>query len=322
LRYVLTIATGKKLYVDLAANLARSFLYWHAGSDIIFQLVTDQPELVPGDVYNKIQVITVKAGELGLGFSPKLHLDKLVTGGQTLFVDSDCLVYGDLSAAFEKFKGHNVSVVGNYISSGEWFGDIKEICKKFDIKQMPKFNGGLYYLEKGDKCTQVYQLARQLEAQYDEIGFMRLRGRPNDEVLMALAMELNQQAPITDDGGILAEFVNFQSGIKSDLLKGRAELYNDPVNPGYQKNWHLTIAKPVVVHFLGYHNQVMPYIKEAKQLNYLFAHEWPQNMAKLLTFLQVTIPVVSVTYIKNMFRPAYTFLFGNRKIKKSERIID
>jgi len=320
-KFVLTIGTGKKLYVALAANLARSFLYWNKGSDIVFQLVTDQPELVPADVYNKIQVTAIKPGEFGLGFSPKLHLDKLVSEGQTLFIDSDCLVYGDLKPVFEKFKGHDVAVVGNYIATGDWFGNVGAVCEKFSISHLPKFNGGIYYLEKGDKASKVYQMARQLEPQYDDIGFIRLRGRPNDELLMSLAMELNQQKPVADDGSILAEFVNF-SAIKSDLLKGIAELYNDPNDPGYQKNWHLDMARPVVVHFLGHHNQVMPYVKEMKQLKYLFANGWTEKMARLATFLRVTVPAVTFLYLKNIFRPVYHLIFGVRAIRKSERIVD
>ncbi|MFI5140684.1 MAG: hypothetical protein ACHQIM_22895, partial [Sphingobacteriales bacterium] len=150
----------------------------------------------------------------------------------------------------------------------------------------------------------------------------RLRGRPNDELLMALAMELNQQVPVPDDGSILAEFVNFQSGIKSDLLIGFAELYNDPVNPAYKPDWPLTLARPVVVHFLGHYNQVMPYIKETKQLQYLYANKWSPGMAKFITFLQVTLPFETMLYIKNKFRPLYRSVFGLRKIKKSERIVD
>ncbi|MFI5140668.1 MAG: hypothetical protein ACHQIM_22815, partial [Sphingobacteriales bacterium] len=160
-RYILTIGTGKKLFVDLAVNLARSFLYWNTGNGIIFQLVTDQPDLVPADLYRKIQVITIKPGELGLGFSTKLHLDKLVSEGQTLFIDSDCLIYGDLNPVFEKFKGHDVSVVGDYIATGDWFGNVDAVCKKFDVSHLPKFNGGIYYLEKGDMASKVYQMARQ-----------------------------------------------------------------------------------------------------------------------------------------------------------------
>ena len=319
---VLTIATGKKIYADMAANLARSFWLWNAESNINFYVATDQPQYLPDDVKHYIKIIPVQPDEFGQGFSPKLHLDKLAPIGKTLFIDSDCLIYGNIESIFEKFADRDVSVVGGYISSGEWFGNVASICKKFDVKQIPKFNGGIYYIEKGGKATQVYTTARELEKQYDAIGFTRLRGRPNDEVLMALAMEINGQQPIPDDGSILAEFVNFQSGIKSDLLNGISELYNHPANPKYQENWRLTIARPTVVHFLGHHNQVIPYTKEVKQLKYLFENKWPPNMAKAITFVQVTLPFTISLFLKNTLRPIYRSIFGLRKIKKSERIID
>jgi len=306
----------------MAANLARSFLWWHPESDIQFQIVTDQINAVPDDIINQISIIYIKPGELGEGFSPKLHLDKLASDGQTLFIDSDCLIYGKLDPVFKVFKGHRVSVIGNYISEGEWFGNIGDICKQFNIPHMPKFNGGIYYIERGDEATRVYNAARELETQYDQIGFIRLRDRPNDEVLMSLAMELNQQVPIAEDGNILGELLNFRTGARSDLLNGLAELYNDPSNSAYNKNWPLTIGRPVIVHFLGHHNLLMPYIKEAKQLKYLFVNNLPINAARLITFIQVTLPFTIVLNLKNIFRSAYRAVFGVRKIKKSERVID
>jgi hypothetical protein len=319
---ILTIATGKKLYVDMAINLARSYWFWNKGNNINFYIATDLPEHLAEDIKAYTKIIELAPGELGKGFSPKLHLDKLAPAGQTLFIDSDCLVYGNLLPVFEKFKGHQVAVVGNYISGGEWFGDVTAICKKFDIVRLPKFNGGIYYIENGQKAHDVYQTAREKESQYDEIGFVRLRERPNDEVLMALAMELHQQTPIADDGGILAEFVNFQSGVKSDLLNGTAELYNDPVHPNYQKNWPLTISKPLVIHFLGHNNQITPYTREVKQLQYIFRDKYPAASAKFLTFFQVTLPYNAVKWLKDLLRPLYRNTVGTRKVKKSERVID
>jgi hypothetical protein len=306
----------------MAVNLARSFWLWNAQKGINLYVVTDQQELIPADVMVYVNVIQLKAGELGEGFSPKLHLDKIAPEGQTLFIDSDCLVYGNLVEVFEKFNGHHVAVTGTYISGGEWFGDIKSICAKMGIFRLPKFNGGVYYLEKSEKATAVYQKARDLEPHYDEIGFVRLRGRPNDEVLLALAMELNHEKPITDDGSILAEFVNFQSGIKSNLLKGEVTLYNNPAHPQYNSGWPLTSAKPLIVHFLGHHNQLMPYVKEAKQLEYLFGNKFSPNSTKLLTFLKVILPFEFKNSIKNTFRSFYRRIFGVREVKKSERIVD
>jgi len=320
-RYVLTIATGKKMYTDMAASLARSFLWWHPDTDIIFRIVTDNKESLPDDVLKWADILSIKPGEFGLGFSTKLHLDKLVDEGQTLFIDSDCLIYGRLDRVFEKFKGHPVSVIGNYIAEGEWFGNVADVCRQFNVRHLPKFNGGIYYLKKGEIATKVYETARSLEKRYDEIGFVRLRNRPNDEVLMALAMELNGQATIADDGSILAEFVNFQSGIKSDLLNGIAELYNDPQKHTYQKNWHLTVGKPVIVHYLGHYNQVMPYIKEVKQLKYIFENKLNPSIARLLTFFRITVFFGTASYFKKNLRPLYHLLFGTRKIKTSERVV-
>ncbi|GGH15277.1 hypothetical protein [Mucilaginibacter phyllosphaerae] len=319
---IITIATGKKLYVDMAANLVRSFILWNKDSGIRFYLATDLPQYLPADVSSYIEVINLQPNELGKGFSPKLHLDKIAPAGKTLFIDSDCLVYGSLLPVFEQFNGHQVSVVGNYAADGEWFGDIAAVCRQFHIPQLPKFNGGIYYLENGPEAAKVYAKARELEARYDEIGFVRLRGRPNDEVLMALAMQLHAQYPIEDDGLILAEFVNFKSGIKSDILKGTAELYNDSKHPLYQKNWHLTIAKPLIVHFLGHYNQLLPYTAEVKKLKYISEDRYTQSWATLLSYLKVTLPTTIGNLIKDMFRPVYRVVIGTRSIKPSERIIE
>lgn len=322
-RAVLTIATGKKLYLDMAINLARSFFLWHKDTGITFRLVTDLPVTdIPGDVRSKVEVISTLPGELGEGFSPKLHLDKLASSGQTLFIDSDCLVYRNLSFVFDEFEGNAVSVAGNYISTGEWFGNVSDICRRFNVQHLPKFNGGVYYLENGPVAAKVYQTARDLEKQYDEIGFVRLRNRPNDEMLLALAMELNKQKPIPDDGTILAEFVNFQSGIKSDLLNGAAALYNKPGHPSYQPNWHLTVARPAIVHYLGYYNQKVPYINEVSLLKLISRSNVPVWLARLIVFFQKTLPHQTIIFLKSTFRPLYRKLMGTRNIKKSERIID
>jgi hypothetical protein len=320
-RNILTIATGKKLYVDLAVNLARSFLFWHTDSSITFHLVTDQPLLVPAEVRDKIQIIAIKSGDLGPGFSPKLHLDKLVREGQTFFIDSDCLIFERLDNLFDRFKGHDVSVVGGYIADGEWFGDIGAICRNFNIKHLPKFNGGLYYLEKGPKATEVYNTVRELENRYDEIGFVRLRNRPNDEVLMALAMQLHGQTPVTDDGTIMSDPQACPGGYKIDVIKGERWLLNPPFPNPLHQNWYpFKEVSPAIVHFLGQYTLNYPYKKEVyrlikagtKQLNY---------SSEVEALITIQYPEQIKTFLKAVFRPIYRFFFGIRKIRQSERIV-
>lgn len=320
-RNVITIATGKELYIDLAINLARSFQLWNKDSGIDFYIVTDLPHLIAKDISKFANVIIVKAGEFGEGFSPKIYLDQFVPDGQNLFIDSDCLIYGSLKHTFELFLGKPVCVIGDYIGEGEWFGDIKKICENHNIRHIPKFNGGVYYLEKGEIATRVYQTAREIENNYDQVGFIRLRNRPNDEVIMALAMELHQQQLLPEDTTIMAEFVNFQSGVKTDIFKGKAVLYNTPGHKQYQLSWPFTEGHPLIVHFLGHHNQLIPYLRDVKLLS-LHSKGCSKWASTLLAFLSVTLPYYFKDLSKNLLRPIYHLLFGTRKIQKSERIID
>jgi hypothetical protein len=319
-RHILTIATGKKLYVDLALNLARSFFFWNRDTDIKFQLVTDQQEHVPADIRSKIQIINIKPGELGEGFSPKLFLDRIASEGKTLFIDSDCLIFGDLSRVFEAFKGRKVSVIGDYISEGEWFGDIKKICERFSVPHLPKFNGGIYYLEKGETASAVYETARGLESSYDEIGFIRLRNKPNDEVLMALAMQLHGQQPIPDDSTIMSDPQACPGGYAIDVIKGERWLLNPSApDPKHQSWYPFQKVSPVVFHFLGYYTQHYPYRREVYRLEKALVNNlnWFSNLKSLIV---IEYPERLKVFLKNTLRSTYHKLFGVRKIKPSERV--
>jgi hypothetical protein len=320
-KYILTIGAGKKLYVDLAVNLARSFFHWHPESDIVFNFVTDQPEAIPADIKYKIKITTIKPGELGAGFSPKLYLDRLACPGQNLFIDSDCLIFENLAGLFERFKGHEVSVAGNYIKDGEWFGDVPAICRQFNLPHLPKFNGGLYYLEKGKKAEEVYVTARKLELQYDEIGFKRLRGRPNDEVLMALAMQLHGQKPVIDDGTIMSDPQACPGGYGIDVINGKRWLINPPKpNPLHQSWYPFEKVSPAIVHFLGYYTLNFPYRREVYRLQQL-ALKKLNLLAELEALFTIQYPEQIKIGFKQLFRPVYHLFFGARKVKQSERVI-
>jgi hypothetical protein len=314
-RNVITIATGKKLYIDFAANLARSFFLHNSESDIHFYIVTDNKDLIDADILKKVSIIETSPGELGEGFSSKLHLDKLAPEGQTLFIDSDCLIFGNLDQLFNKFKGHSVSVVGDYISQGEWFGDVEKICKKFKVPHFPKFNGGIYYLEKGDNAIAVYTKARELEKEYDEIGFIRLRNTPNDEVIMALAMQIHNQKVLLDDGTILSDPQACQGGYEIDVIAGKCWLYNPPKpHPLHQEWYKFERVFPLIFHFLGDYTDHYPYKSEVYKLKH------KRNChTKFYVKVFIEYPMRLKIKIKQKLRPVYRRLVGVRKVKKSGR---
>jgi hypothetical protein len=319
-RNIITIAVGKKLYIDMAVNLYHSFINWNSLNDIEFHIVTDNPQLITTFGSHKLNIIAINPGELGTGFSSKLHLDKLAPEGQTLFIDSDCLIFGDLNFVFNRFKGRAVSVIGTYINKGDWFGDIAHICNQFNIPNLPKFNGGIYYLEKGETANKVYELARSLEKKYDEIGFKRLRGKPNDEVLMALALALNKQEPILEDATIMSDPQACPGKYKIDLIKGFTELIN-PLKPNakHQEWYPFHIINPVIFHFLGYYTNHYPYQREVKRLNYHLKSELSVRR-EIQIYIQIELVNKLSVFFKDLLRPIYHLFFGFRKIKTSDRV--
>ncbi|GAA6621356.1 hypothetical protein [Scytonema sp. NUACC26] len=318
---VITLATGKPEYIKMATNLARSFKRWHKDKSVRFVIATDQKNLIPPDLLPNIEVIEIQAGQYGQGFSPKLHLDKLAPANKTLFIDADCLCVGSLEPVFKRFSGHAVSVIGRSISEGEWFGDIGTVCLRFGVVSLPKFNGGIYYIEKGELSDRIYATARELEPQYDDIGLVRLRNRPNDELLMAISMALHNQIPIPDDGSILSDPQACPGGILIDVLRGKSKLLNPLAPHPLHQAWYPFVeVNPVLVHFLGHHTTIYPYKREELRLYLVQTQGWPIWLADFWATLFCSFPLLSTRTLKNILRPVFHKLFGVRTVLQSNRI--
>lgn len=318
-RAVLTIATGKWVYLNMAIALARSFLWWHRDSSIEFYIATDITGELPADMAG-IKVLRFEPGQLGKGFSMKLKLDQLAPAAQTLFVDADCLCIGSLETVFDRFAGHDVSVVGGNVSEGEWFGDIATTRSHFGIPTLPKFNGGVYYLEPGEKATRVYARARELESRYDELGLVRLRDCPNEELLMAISMALEGCSGIEDDGSIHGELFASPKLLQVDVLRGVARLSNPPLpDPGHRPGYPVREIEPVIVHFLGDFTTKWQYRAEEKVLRLVSLRHVPAAVARGWVNMVYRYPVMVMERLRTALRPLYRRLFGLREVKWGER---
>lgn len=314
-RSVLTIATGKPLFLQLAVTLARSFRIWNVDNDIGFAIATDQADAVPPDL-GWVTVIPLRRGQYGSGFSPKLYLNELAPADQTLFVDADCLCVGDLRPAFDAFAGRPVSTIGRVVSEGEWFGDVAAISEKFGVPGLPRFNGGAYYLERGDAADAVFKEAQALESSYDDIGFQRLRDRPNDEVLMALAMAIHGIDPLPEDGAIMNSTLAAPAGVEVDVLEGHSLLRN-PTNHPDRNDWYeQDELSPVLVHFLGSEVSRYPYRREELRLTKM-AQGWSRATATLWADLAFSAPWLARERFKNTFRTLYHRTVGVRAVRRS-----
>lgn len=318
-RAVLTIATGRRAYIDMAINLARSFLLWNRDNGIEFYLATDSVDPMPPDLA-AIRVLRHAPGELGVGFSMKLKMDTLARADQTLFIDADCLCMGPLDSVFARFEGRDVSVVGEPVASGEWFGDIERTRTQFGLPEIPKFNGGVYYFERGAGATRVFDQARALEEHYDALGLVRLRGCPNEEMLMSIAMGLHGCAPLPDDGTVHGELFAAPVLHHVDVVRGEAVLSNPPPgDPRHREGYPVRVIHPVIVHFLGDFTRKWPYLAQVRTLA-LIARGVPPAMARILVRAGFSWPARGMQWAVDRLRPAYRHIFGVRAVRASDRV--
>lgn len=318
-RAVVTLAVGKSLYVDMAIALARSFKWWHRTSDIRFAIATDRPELIPDDLRDTI-LVPLSPGQFGTGFTPKLYLDQFAPAEKTLFLDSDSLIVGALEPVFDRLAGRPVAVVGGLITTGEWFGDVEQVRARFGLEHLVKFNGGLYYTELGPASTEIYETARSMVADYDAIGFRRLRGKPNEEVLMAVAMAAHNALPLADDGTVMGDLFSYSGKLDMDVLAGGATLRNPAAPHPDHRDWNEhQVAHPLIVHFLDVFTTTYPYRREERRLA-LVARGWPVLLANIVASLTRSIPLLAVDGAKRALRPLYRRVFGYRRVAVSPRI--
>lgn len=319
-RSVLTLAVGPAVYLQMAVNLARSFRAWHTDERIQFHIITDYHGTLPPDL-DFVQIRRIKVGEFGTGFSPKLYLDKLGATEETLFIDGDCLCVRDLAPVFDRFQGRDVGVIGNCCSSGEHFGDIADRCRRFGVRWLPVFVGGLYFVRKTETAQKVFDVARRCETNYDENGFVRLRGTPNEEPLIAVGMAIWNQVPLEDDGTLKADAMLYHNCAALNVFRGIARLTGGGRKPS--PTWPLRsppTAMPAVVHFNASFAEHPPYTSQAEILRRVFADGWPIWLATVYARTMFSTPFVLRQFMKTMFRPVYRSIFGKRAIKPSRRV--
>jgi len=304
----------------MALVLARSFVLWNRDAGIPFHLFTDIEFELPGELQGHVVLHRVPFGALGTGFSPKLHLDKIAPAGRTLFIDADCMVMGPLAPIFDRFAGRAVSVFGVRMSEGLWWGDVTAILKRIDRPWMPGFNGGLYYVEPGETAAKVFARARELEGSYDSWGLVRLRERPNDEVLMSIAMAEARLEPVHDDGTIMVPYYSYPIFRALDVFAGRCTMENPPApHELHRDHSPVRVVHPLIPHFVDTYTHHWRYRAEAARLRLHMGYGLPRWLARLASYVAISVPGWILMNGKEWLRPLYRALFGVRAIKTSDR---
>jgi len=252
---ILTIAIGRR-YRAMAANLARSLWQFNAGERIA--IVTDDP----GEFSSLGEtVITVPyESRFGRGVRQKLYLDHYSPFEETLFLDADCLVFGSLKGIWEDCSAVDFGVFGNNITDIRSWWYFADATPGFlaGLRQIPRFNGGLYYFKKGAGTEAVFTLVRALADDYEESGLALFRQGVADEPLFAVALGRLGLLALSNEEGQLATPDEFGfCTAHADVFAGRMTYKREGVE------------RPVTVaHFFGEWTGTYLYLLEAFRLNF------------------------------------------------------
>lgn len=245
----ITIATGDVQYYKMAENLLCSYRRF-SKAPLPFAILADRMNEYTAE-FDDVQLMP----HAHRNYLDKLEMFGLLPYDVNIFVDADCLAYGDMNRLFDIFGDANdFSCFGRVLPLDDttgWF-EYKNLGKlQQKVSYVVGLHGGIYYMRKTERCKAVLETARELVADYEEYQFKGNFTTPGDEPLVALSMAINGCKPIPHDlRGIMCYWehignmrLNLPNGIalakdinvKTDLLHWgtrftRTPLYRKQIN--------------------------------------------------------------------------------------------
>jgi len=251
-RELITIATGPRVYMEMALCLARSVWHWDPGFRGTFTIITDAAARLPRDLEGRVRMKVVPAPSGDAGYAVKVNLHDYSEGQAVLFVDADSIAIGPVSRIFDALESESFVVFGHTVDSGWWWCDVPQTLERFGLGYLPSFYGELYYFRRGDGARKIFEHARELAARYDALGFQRLRGRVNEEAPMAVALA---------SAGIKPLPLSAHMMVNPD--RDGAILYIDSIGGELVLQRPRAQSAPVLVHFFASgHNRSAVYMRE------------------------------------------------------------
>ena len=193
--------------------------------------------------------------DFGSGVRQKLHLDHYSSYEETLFIDSDCLVLGNLNAFWECFAGQYFGVFGyRYLRKGsvDPYVDVDYVLDHLGVSALPKFNGGTYYFTRTPEAAAFFERARKVMNDWRELRLAPFRrDGPNDEAVYSVAMAMHNVSPTYMGSGGMWTPCGYRGKLRLNAIEGTCS---------FEKEGE--IRAPEVIHFPGEYMYCFPYVRE------------------------------------------------------------
>ena len=192
-RGFVTIATGMEHYYRIAYNLLCSYRL-NAGR-YPFAIICDRE-----NEYTAAFDKSVHLEDPSNSYMDKLRLFDCLPIDETIFIDADCLIYGNIDSWWELFeKAGDCSVFGcaydDLDTDKGWFKTSGMGKYRDRISFVPSFSGGVYYLRNTLTCKNIFDTAKEAAAHYGDYPFEIFK-HPADEPVIALGMAVNGCRPV------------------------------------------------------------------------------------------------------------------------------
>jgi hypothetical protein len=250
---LITIAIGKK-YVNQAKYLAYSCMI-HS-PHITRSVITDRPSQL-SSLYD---IIIPFAEKKTSPFSLKLYLHHYTPFSNSLFLDADSLITGNIDFLFDYIKTSSFAYFANLIKDGEWYTNIKQLLQIINVSEIPKINSGMFLFKNNKISAEIFNTAINYLLKHKEMGLDIPYFRENmypDEPFLSMSLAKNNIVPVNDHGRFSRSLIKAKN-IKINTIKGISSFFKD----------NKTVF-PLIVHFCGRKGGLY-YLREKLRLFFYF----------------------------------------------------
>lgn len=259
-RGFITIATGDEKYFRFARNLLMSYRLY-TDSPMPFAIACDQTNAYTA-LFDQVVLLSQDQTD-GHSFWTKFELLLHAPYDETIFIDADCLAYGDLNRFWDYFS-HAEDFTGcgtNYpIDSPQGLFQVDEIgAYRSRVRWKPVIHGGLYFIRKGPVCTALYEECRSITRHYAQFHWPDYCAPYADEPVLCLAMAaLGLHATPADP-------CNY--GIPWEVIEMEQDIFTGKLS--YATAWHPRVPHGLMIHFSTRYCSKPVYLFEEEKLDIL-----------------------------------------------------
>jgi hypothetical protein len=186
------------------------------------------------------------------GYVHKLHLDRYSPFQETFYFDSDVLVFRPLSEILDEWRGQAYTACGNYLANGATaFGlDRQKVLKTIGRDKLVHIDGAGHCYFRKPECHAVFDLAREIVANYTEYGLMSIGAlgstagelRFADEDVIDIAMTILELRPMPHDDFFSRHCSGKKGTISIDASQGECRFTSATSG---------RVQRPHMMHFAG-----------------------------------------------------------------------